>query len=80
MATAGDINVPVPADGGAAPQTAPPTVPPFGGNDVVGQLNTWATTIEAKIDQLALGLSEANGCALILQQHVEAKNAEISED
>ena len=47
---------------------------------MVGQLNTWATTIEAKIDQLALGLSEANGRALILQQHVETKNAEMSED
>ena len=47
---------------------------------MLGQLNAWAATIVTKIEELGVGLSSANGRALILQQEVEAKNAEMRED
>ncbi len=56
------------------------TVLPFGGNDVLGQLNVWAATITTQIADLGAGLAGANGRAILLAQEVETKNAETQEN
>jgi hypothetical protein len=56
------------------------TIPPFGGDDVLGQLNAWAATVVTKLDQLSTGLAEANGRSLLLQTEVDAKTVEVADN
>ena len=56
------------------------TIPPFDGDDVLQQLNTWAATVVTKLETLTAGLAEANGRAFLLQQEVDVKTVEVAEN
>ena len=55
---------------GAAGAAAGILVPPFGGNDVIGQLNVWAASVDAKLDILAKASEENKDRSLLLRTEI----------
>ena len=55
---------------GAAGAASGILVPPFGGNDVIGQLNVWAASVDAKLDILAKASEENKDRSLLLRTEI----------
>ena len=63
--------MPVPEDGTG------PQVPPFGGDDILGQLNTWAAKVDQRLQELATGVEETQGRALLAESYLQIGIQEV---
>ena len=70
----------VDSPGAAGAAGAGTQVPPFGGDNVLGQLNEWAAKVDQKIEVLQRGVEEVRGGAMVFStqlqgdiQNLEAK-------
>ena len=48
-------------------------VPPFGGDDVLGQLNVWAARVDQRLEALARSVEEAQGRSILSETHLQSE-------